>query len=684
MATKIVCVKHGTRYDANYVNILFDMVMRNLPPTPIEFICFTDDPAGLHEQIKVRGLPVTVKGWWNKLYLFKEGVFEPDDRIIYFDLDTVITGALDALLAYDGDFAILRDFYRSGGYQSSVLLWRGGFGAEIWESFAQAGYPDLYGGDQAWIETQAPGADLLQNLYPDFFRSYKVSCTRGIPRGCRIVVFHGEPRPHQVTEGWVPKIWKIGGGSALELCLVGNTPEDKLVDNVRHAMGLGLETLNRQPAHGGHAVIVGGAPSVKACVADIRLRQKNGQQVFAINNAHQFLLQHGIFADYHVMVDARAENARFVPLNGHTRGLYASQCHPEVFLACARPPLLWHDESAKLVANKLDSAQTLFVSGGSTAGLKALCLAYLLGFRQLHIFGLDSCYEGLEAHHAYEQSLNDGERVLTVEFTGKSFNASPWMIRQAQEFLELVPQLLELGCELSVHGEGLIPHIARAGFAPAVGEGPADSAKYGMAWPANAEATRIAAEATLGDLERIMEYVPVHGIAVQAGGSAGLWPRKMAEKFDLVYTFEPDPLSYKCLNINCPEPHILRFRAALGDRAGTAGLRRIAGNPGANHLAEGEEVQVMTIDSLNLPRCDLIQLDVEGYEIKALEGAVTTIAKYHPVIAVEDKGHSERYGVAQGAVIDWLAAHGYALRNTFNRDLVFTTAQQEKKHGSGH
>jgi FkbM family methyltransferase len=47
------------------------------------------------------------------------------------------------------------------------------------------------------------------------------------------------------------------------------------------------------------------------------------------------------------------------------------------------------------------------------------------------------------------------------------------------------------------------------------------------------------------------------------------------------------------------------------------------------------KIPMLMIDTLKLDACDLIQLDVEGYEGKVLEGAIETIIRYKPVITVE-------------------------------------------------
>ena len=46
-------------------------------------------------------------------------------------------------------------------------------------------------------------------------------------------------------------------------------------------------------------------------------------------------------------------------------------------------------------------------------------------------------------------------------------------------------------------------------------------------------------------------------------------------------------------------------------------------------------IDVITIDSMDLPRLDLLKLDVEGFECAALEGARKTIEKHRPWVWAE-------------------------------------------------
>ena len=50
----------------------------------------------------------------------------------------------------------------------------------------------------------------------------------------------------------------------------------------------------------------------------------------------------------------------------------------------------------------------------------------------------------------------------------------------------------------------------------------------------------------------------------------------------------------------------------------------------------GELVDVVSIDSLQLPACQLLKIDVEGQEQSVIAGATETIARFKPVLYVEN------------------------------------------------
>lgn len=214
----VVCVKVKPRYDADYVNKLYRAVERNLTRA-FKFYCITDDATGIDEKINV--IPVEhddLPGWWQKLVLFKP-LAQLEGRILYLDLDTIITGSLDDMAAYQGEFILVKPFYRESGFMSSVMAFESGFAPHVWTRFMEdpqaamaacAPLPERRGawGDQRWLEMCLQGADYWQDLFPGQMVSFKANVVpqRMIPAGTRIILFHGEPRPHEAGD-WIKQFW---------------------------------------------------------------------------------------------------------------------------------------------------------------------------------------------------------------------------------------------------------------------------------------------------------------------------------------------------------------------------------------------------------------------------------------------------------------------------------------------
>jgi len=454
----IVCVKWGDRYGPDYVNRLYAMVARHLDAgTEGRFTCFTDDDKGLRDEIHVRPLARNVKGWWNKLFLFAPGQFSWRDRVLFFDLDTLIIGDIDEICRYDGEFAILRDFYRPDGWQSSVMAWRGDFGAHIWRSWNREGRPEIEGGDQAWIEPVQTKADRLQDLFPGAFVSYKVDCHPYPPRDAKVVCFHGEPKPHDCGAAWVRSVWHEGNLGGTQLAMVQNTHLDTIRAQMAASARRGLPELRSQPAHERHAVLVGGGPSLAEMEAHIRARYEHGQEIWALNGTHDWLTERLIRPSAMVLLDARAENVSFIDRGIHSDCTYyvASQCHPEVFDRLSR-------NNARVIRFDIEKLGDC----GTTVGTYAMCVAFTEGYRALHLYGFDSCYRDGEGH-AYGQALNARENVIDVTAGDRTFKAAPWMAQQAKDFISLAPDFIRMGCEITVHGDGLLPYVAHLMANPA-------------------------------------------------------------------------------------------------------------------------------------------------------------------------------------------------------------------------
>lgn len=210
----VVCIQtqnycgRGREYVAN----LRRQVREHLT-VPHRFYVITDDVASNYPQMMTK--PATFRGWWEKLRIFKPCMFR-EGRVLFLDLDTILVGNIDHLAEYQGPMAMPADFWNPAGLGPAVMLFDPQWAAFIYQEWAAAGFPmDDPRGDQAWIEGRRGGdmrhqVDIAQDLWPGQFLSYKTSCTVGIPEGCRVVCFHGKPRPHEAG-GWVPDHWRANG-----------------------------------------------------------------------------------------------------------------------------------------------------------------------------------------------------------------------------------------------------------------------------------------------------------------------------------------------------------------------------------------------------------------------------------------------------------------------------------------
>lgn len=196
----------------------------------------------------------------------------------------------------------------------------------------------------------------------------------------------------------------------------------------------------------------------------------------------------------------------------------------------------------------------------------------------------------------------------------------------------------------------------------------------GFEFPAPAHAVRGQFSSRM-DLDAAIARCRGHRVAVQAGGNVGVWPAYLAARFEVVYTFEPATENFNCLARNCPDSNILKFQAALGFARGCIGMAYDPDPKGRRFMSRGfvqgpGMVPVLRIDDLGLRACDLIQLDIEGAEPDALQGALETIRAHCPVLMVEDKGHSERYGHLAGWPEPMLAPLGYRLAARVGQDSI--------------
>lgn len=241
---KIICLKWGTKYPAEYVNRLYRMINNHLT-IPFEFYCLTDNSNGLYHEVNVLNLEIEegLKGWWYKLQLFKKDFYGLGGQAMFLDLDVVIVNNINALFETQKDsFMIIRDLKPGNVYNSSVFKLELGSQPHVWDQFLldKESIISRMHGDQDWISEVVNDAELWPNNWVvsfkkecnariqhsfgslgQFFRSKGFFLPKGDavqPTEAKIVYFHGKPDPHDVADQpydmwkkapWIKKEWEV-------------------------------------------------------------------------------------------------------------------------------------------------------------------------------------------------------------------------------------------------------------------------------------------------------------------------------------------------------------------------------------------------------------------------------------------------------------------------------------------
>lgn len=199
--------------------------------------------------------------------------------------------------------------------------------------------------------------------------------------------------------------------------------------HIASALSRGLPICTRGSERPGKIAIVGSGPSVRDYLDE--LAAFDGP-VWAINGAYDFLRSVGIAPAAFVGLDPQREMLQFFKAPDRATTFFLASCtHPDVFGHLAGYDVrIWHSNS--------DTVKTLpsgsyAVPGGITCITRAPFLAYLLGWREVHIYGADSSYA--DQPYAYETGsdrCDPNDRTIRVRVNGQVFRTEAGLMHQAE------------------------------------------------------------------------------------------------------------------------------------------------------------------------------------------------------------------------------------------------------------
>jgi FkbM family methyltransferase len=134
----------------------------------------------------------------------------------------------------------------------------------------------------------------------------------------------------------------------------------------------------------------------------------------------------------------------------------------------------------------------------------------------------------------------------------------------------------------------------------------------------------------------------------------------------VIHALEPQRIVFQALCANLALNSISNVRCrqvAAGEQPGTILVPKLNFDQPNNFAGlslgdfqEGETVKLVTLDSLNLPRCDFLKVQTAGMELPVIRGAVQTLRKFRPLLYVENNRQDR-----SAALIEALLALDYKL-----------------------
>ncbi|WP_370153370.1 6-hydroxymethylpterin diphosphokinase MptE-like protein [Ferrovibrio sp.] len=242
-------------------------------------------------------------------------------------------------------------------------------------------------------------------------------------------------------------------------------PDAQLTAQLAAALQRRIPRLQPAPARPEPLLICGGGPSLARDLGQIAALAAAGARILAINEVPEYLRRQGIhpWAAIHLGPVELTTACIGTPIPGVTY-FVASICPASSFDRLEQDgarTVMWHPETGTPEADALLAREdSPTISGGFTAGLRALGVGWQIGFRQFHLFGLDSSTR-LNGLHIYS-SVSDGveEHRMPVFCDGDWHDTIPELAGQTQEFIPLFATFRARGAGISVHGDGLLPAVA--------------------------------------------------------------------------------------------------------------------------------------------------------------------------------------------------------------------------------
>ena len=244
------------------------------------------------------------------------------------------------------------------------------------------------------------------------------------------------------------------GAIRLILHMEGTATQEEMNANVTATLARGYVRLNDYLGrYSGTVSICGSGPSLESTLHELH------DDILAINGAIGVLLAHDFIPKWAMIWDASPLCEAFAIPHPDVTYLIGARCHESVFRRLQGcKVIVWHAGGDHNIMELMKERQITdaIVNGGSAGVTRALYLAFALGYRDLHVFGADSCYSDDGKTHATGASVVP-EKSMSVFLGGKNFRTTPEWCAQVEEIKMIYPNFRALGAPITAHGTGMLP-----------------------------------------------------------------------------------------------------------------------------------------------------------------------------------------------------------------------------------
>ena len=261
------------------------------------------------------------------------------------------------------------------------------------------------------------------------------------------ITFDASRAPYGITDIAAPSVlidW--------ESC---NTPKDIIRQNCKRFpkrfIPVDDNVIDAQPV-----AIVGYGSSLCDTWEELR----DYKTIFTCSGAHQFLLKRQLIPTYHGESDPQPHKVHLLGLlNQQTTYLPASICHPlymDYLQKAGVNVLLWHPFLVDMDMYRQVPKGDYLITSASVVGPRLMRLARLMGYTNLHIYGMDGSGGHAEPHP--NKALYDESRE--VRYNDKTFVINPHLIVHVGTLLDEMNQFPE-NTKFTFHGDGLVQEMAK-------------------------------------------------------------------------------------------------------------------------------------------------------------------------------------------------------------------------------